>query len=109
MSCDCPKCDCKTNNSSSFIFGIVLGAIIGAIIAIVIYRQNKGKVFDDLQKKLENFFKDFLNQENKFSTKSRPNLKTEENTVSSPNIVKNNPSITFVRKPKPKTFIKPKK
>jgi len=101
MSCDCPKCDCKTNNSSSFIFGIILGAIVGAIIAIVIYRQSKGKIFDDLQKKLEDFFKDLIGS--KVPTKSRPKPKTPITVESK------SKEIVFIKKPAPKTFIKPKK
>ncbi len=54
-------CEHDENRSSSFVFGLILGAIIGAIIAIVIYKKNKGKVFDNLQKKLEDFFKNFIN------------------------------------------------
>ena len=50
------------NSNSSFVFGLIIGAIIGAIIAIVIYRHNKGKIFDDLQTKLEKFFKNLLGE-----------------------------------------------
>ena len=111
MNCDCPKCSCndqtiKNGSSSSFIFGLILGAIIGAIIAIVIYRQNKGKIFDDLQNKLEDFFKNLIGQkEKKESPISKKVIvsKTEITPTSPPH------KITFVRKPAPKTFIKPKK
>lgn len=118
MICDCPKCSCenettKNGSSSSFIFGLVLGAVIGAIVAVVIYRQNKGKIFEDLQKKLEDFFKNLISNPDKTKTniKSKPVIaqkiiiedKKEEIKVDKPEIV-------FVKKkPIPKTFIKSKK
>lgn len=107
------------NSNSSFIFGLVIGAIIGAVIAIVIYRQNKGKIFDDLQEKLEKFFKNLLGEK---IPKTKVSVPKEQKSTVKP---KNNkliavatpkietpispPPITFVRKPAPKTFIKPKK
>ncbi|MFA6007601.1 MAG: YtxH domain-containing protein [Candidatus Shapirobacteria bacterium] len=54
MSCHYPK-DCDCHQNSSFIFGLVFGLIIGAIIAVLIYKNNKGKVFEDLKKKLNEF------------------------------------------------------
>ncbi|MPN33223.1 hypothetical protein SDC9_180707 [bioreactor metagenome] len=105
------------NSNSSFVFGLIIGAVIGSLIAVVIYRQNKGKIFDDLQEKLEKFFKNLLKQKDiifeKTSTSkvSRPTTKPKQNkiiAVTSPKI-ETPPSITFVRKPAPKTFIKPKK
>ena len=107
MSCDCPKCNCSdcdgqtsSGSSSSFIFGLVLGAIVGAIIAIVIYRQNKGKIFDDLQKKLEDFFKNLIGESTEPKTKSDTSKKPEVTTK----------TITFVKKKSiPKTFVKSKK
>lgn len=50
-------CDCDCQHSSSFFSGIIFGVIIGAIIAIIIYRQNKGKVVRLLQNKIEKFLK----------------------------------------------------
>ena len=96
------------NSNSSFIFGLVIGAIIGAVIAIVIYRQNKGKIFDDLQEKLEKFFKNLLKQDVSVTTKPKKNKIV---AVSIPKVETpiSPPPITFVRKPAPKTFIKPKK
>jgi len=91
------------NSNSSFVFGLIIGAVIGSVIAIVIYRKNKGKIFDDLQIKLEKFFKNLLKQEISVPKKSKPIA------ASSPKIETSSHSITFVRKPAPKTFIKPKK
>lgn len=54
MSCNCQHCDDHQN--SSFIFGLVFGLIIGALIAVLIYKNNKDKVFKDLKKKLSEFF-----------------------------------------------------
>lgn len=107
------KCS-NENSNSSFIFGLIIGAVIGAIIAIVIYRKNKGKIFDDLQIKLEKFFKNLLKQEISVSETPKPTFKPKKNkviAVSSPKIETplSPPPITFVRKPAPKTFIKPKK
>lgn len=102
------------NSNSSFVFGLIIGAVIGAIIAIVIYRQNKGKIFDDLQEKLEKFFKNLLKQEISVSETPKSTTKPKKNkiiAVSTPKIetpISSTP-ITFVRKPAPKTFIKPKK
>ncbi|MDD4937529.1 MAG: hypothetical protein PHX34_00705 [Candidatus Shapirobacteria bacterium] len=113
MSCDCPKCDCKTNNSSSFIFGIVLGAIVGAIIAIVIYRQNKGKIFNDLQKKLEDFFKNLIGNQNKSSSKTKSKnffIKKPVFETKTEGSKANKSEIVFVKKRSiPKTFVKSKK
>jgi len=55
MSCHCSK-ECDAHQNSSFVFGLILGLIIGAIVAIIIYRNNKSKVFEDLKKQLTNFF-----------------------------------------------------
>ncbi len=101
------KCSSE-NSNSSFVFGLIIGAIIGAVIAIVIYRQNKGKIFDDLQQKLEKFFKNLLKQDVSVTTKPKKNKIV---AVSIPKVETpiSPPPITFVRKPAPKTFIKPKK
>ncbi len=96
------------NSNSSFIFGLVIGAIIGAIIAIVIYRKNKGKIFDDLQAKLEKFFKNLLKQEVSVAAKPKKNKLIAVSTPKTKTPISPTP-ITFVRKPAPKTFIKPKK
>lgn len=55
MSCHCSK-ECDAHQNSSFVFGLILGLIIGAIVAIIIYRNNKSKVFENLKKQLTNFF-----------------------------------------------------
>ena len=49
------------SNDSGFVFGLVIGAIIGAVVAILIYKNNKTKVFNDLKIKLESFFQKFTN------------------------------------------------
>lgn len=110
------KCSSE-NSNSSFVFGLIIGAVIGSIIAVVIYRQNKGKIFDDLQEKLEKFFKNLLKEKDiviqKVSPSKVPKSTTKINknkliAVSTPK-TETPPPITFVRKPAPKTFIKPKK
>lgn len=86
--CNCDKsCGCQSNKSSGFIFGLIFGAIIGAIIAVVVYKNNKTKIFTDLKEKLESFFKVSLRG------------------ASSDEAI---PPIKKVKK-KPKTFLKPKK
>ena len=98
------------NSNSSFVFGLIIGAVIGSVIAVVIYRKNKGKIFDELQIKLEKFFKNLLKQEISTPETPKSTFKPKKNkviVVSSPNIETS--PITFVRKPAPKTFIKPKK
>ena len=100
--CICSNCDNQTSggSNSSFIFGIILGAVVGAIIAIVIYRQNKGQIFDDLQKKLEDFFKNLMGEPTK--SKNKPDTSKKSEVVTK--------TITFVKKkPIPKTFVKSKK
>ena len=52
---NCCSKDCDCHQNSSFIFGLVFGLIIGALIAILIYKNNKTKVFEDLKKKLSEF------------------------------------------------------
>lgn len=63
----------KTSSTSSFILGIFLGAIAGALIAIIIYRQNKGKVFNQLQKKIEKFLQSF--------SQSKPPVKKKKKII----------------------------
>lgn len=55
--CNHKNCDCHQN--SSFIFGLILGLIIAAVVAVVIYRNNKEKVFSDLKKYLNKFISSF--------------------------------------------------
>lgn len=86
--CNCDKsCGCQSNKSSGFIFGLIFGAIIGAIIAVVIYKNNKTKIFEDLKNKLNSFFGKSPKKETK-----------KEEKIFIPKIIK-----------KPKTFLKPKK
>lgn len=88
--CNCNKnCDCQNSQSSGFIFGLILGSILGAIIAVVIYKNNKTKIFSNLREKLENFLG---------SSSGRSKQKKEKNIQKVPKIIK-----------KPKTFLKPKK
>ncbi|HWS48497.1 MAG TPA: hypothetical protein VN174_00420 [Candidatus Methanoperedens sp.] len=62
MSC-CNNKECSCHQNSSFVFGIFIGLIIGAVIAIVIYKNNREKVFENLKKKLEKIFKSVLESE----------------------------------------------
>jgi len=87
-----------TNSNSGFIFGLLVGAVVGAIIAIIIYKNNKTEVFDNLSQKLKTFFEKFTGQEsNPEPPKSAPPKKIIATTLPKP------------KKPAPKTFIKPKK
>lgn len=94
MPCHCQDSD--NHQNSSFIFGLIIGLIISAIVAVVIYKNNKEKVFTDLKKQLENFF-------NSFKPKSEEIVKNKKKDVIIPQnlIIANNT-------PKP-TFSKPKK
>ncbi len=99
-NCDCQKSDCNCNSSSSgFIFGLILGAVIGAVIAVVIYKNNKGEVFEKLEEKIKSFFQDLIPTEKTTPTKSAKKV-----------VVKKEITPVFVKpkKPTPKTFIKAK-
>lgn len=71
----------KKNNG--FLIGLICGLIIGAIVAVVIYKNNKTKVFETLKSKLGKSFK-------------KP-------VTESPVVIKKPPI------KKPKMFVKPKK
>ena len=60
--CDCCQNQCSQDDSGSFIFGIVFGLIIASIVTVLIYRQDKGKTFDILGKKLGEVFKEFTTE-----------------------------------------------
>ncbi|MEI8067418.1 MAG: hypothetical protein WCG91_00505 [Candidatus Shapirobacteria bacterium] len=90
--------DQSGSNSSSFVFGIVIGAVIGAIIAILIYKNNKGHVFDQLKERLEEYFHSFMG-----TKKAQSKAKSE----ASIKVIKTIPSKP--KKPAPKMFVKPKK
>lgn len=65
-------CKCDNDNQpsdSGFIFGLVIGAIIGAIVAVLIYKNNKSEVFNNLKLKLEKYFKDIIPPDTKPSPK----------------------------------------
>jgi len=119
--CHCQHCD--EHQNSSFTFGLILGLIIGAVIAVIIYKNNKEKVFDDLKKKLENFFSSLkktetfqnlskiadkvdINNSAKISKKHfKKPLKKE--VVLPPKLIAQNSEIkTPVSKSKPRTFKK---
>ena len=78
----------QRNNSSSFLFGLLIGAIIGAIIAIYIYKNKKSKVLSDFQK----YFHDYLKKLTKNFTPEPAHIKTA--------------SVAAAAKPRPKMFVK---
>lgn len=86
------------NSNSGFIFGLILGAIIGAIVAIIIYKNNKTEVFENLSQKLQDFFKGFTNEESKPSRSVSTSPKKIIATVT-----------PKPKKPAPKMFVKPKR
>lgn len=49
---------CYSHSSSGFMSGLIFGAVLGFVIAVVIYRQDQGKLFDQLQKKLQELLSD---------------------------------------------------
>ncbi len=92
-NCDCQKSDCNCESSSSgFVFGLILGAVIGAVVAVVIYKNNKGEVFEKLEQKIKDFFQGLI----------PPNESPKTKTPITPVFVK-------PKKTVPKTFLKPKK
>jgi hypothetical protein len=93
------NCCCDKNSNSGFIFGLVLGAVIGAIIAIIIYKNNKTEVFENLSEKLKTFFEKFTGQE--------PKSEPETQKPSPKKIIASIPSKP--KKPAPKMFVKPKR
>lgn len=98
MSCNCSK-DCDSHQNSSFIFGLIIGLIISAIVAVVIYKNNKEKVFTDFKKYLEIFL-------NTFKPKSEEIIKNKKKDVVIPKnliIANNTPKPTF---PKAKKMFK---
>lgn len=114
------NCNCSNeNNSSSFIFGIILGAIIGAIIAVVIYRNNKNKIIIELREKLSQFFNQFMEKAQDFKanissepkvTKPKTEKKAEPAKESKSEITaETEPETTKIKKKNPKTFVRPKK
>ena len=71
--CDCCQNQSYQDESSSFIFGIIFGLIITTIVAVIIYRQDKGKTFEMLGKKLEEIFKKFSAE----CSRSKPSPKSK--------------------------------
>lgn len=116
------NCNCSTeNNSSSFIFGIILGAIIGAIIAVIVYRNNKNKIIVELREKLSQFFnqfmekaqdfKDNVHSEPKTAKKNKVIAKAEiiEKPIKPETIVETKTEVSIPKRKSPKTFVRPKK
>jgi gas vesicle protein len=100
-NCDCQKQDCTCNSSSSgFIFGLILGAIIGAVIAVLIYKNDKGEVFEKLEQKIKKFFNDLIPADKIISAKSPKKIVAKKEIK---------PVFVKTKKPIPKTFLKPKK
>jgi len=113
MTSHCQHC-CHENesgsSSSSFVFGIILGAVIGAIVAILIYRNNKGQVFEQLKENLQKYFQGFMGgqtqpEETEIKKKSKPKIKEVIEIVQNPKTE----SKPAPKKPAPKMFVKPKK
>ena len=111
------RCSCSSsseNNSSSFIFGIILGAIIGAIIAVVIYRNNKNKVIVELKEKLSQFFNQFMEKAHDFKANFSPESETvveqkPKKQAKSDVVVEKKIEFIAPKKKNPKTFVRPKK
>ncbi|MFA5749908.1 MAG: hypothetical protein WC895_01660 [Candidatus Shapirobacteria bacterium] len=92
------ECCCKSNSNSGFIFGLICGAVIGAVIAVLIYKNNKTEVFENLQEKIKHFFQDLMGEES--VPKKIIVVKTDPvSIVSMPRKIK----------PAPKMFVKAKK
>lgn len=106
MSC-CNHKDCDCHQNSSFIFGLVFGLIIGAVIAVLIYKNNKEKVFKDLEKKIKDFFSSLKKTEtfeNISKKKSKPIKK--EVVLPSKLIAQNSEAKVSAPKSKPRVFKK---
>jgi len=100
------------STNSSFVFGLILGAVIGAIIAIVIYRQNKGQVIDNLEQRLKTFFQDLLNKQEYKNTKRELieiKKKKKTNPKKTPLTKKDSSKTIPQKKSAPKMFIKSKR
>ena len=95
-----PNDECHCQSSSGFIFGLVLGAVIGAVVAVVIYKNNKGEVFDKLEQKIKSFFQNLTPPNKSKKTKPLPKKTIAKKEVK--------PVFVKTKKTKPKTFIKPK-
>jgi hypothetical protein len=54
----CKKQD-NSDDSGSFLFGIIFGLIAAAVIAVIIYRRDKGKTFELLSKKIDEIIKKY--------------------------------------------------
>jgi len=78
---DCHDDNCCQNNDSGFLFGMIIGAIIGAFVAIYFYKNKKSQVFNNLQKKLQNYFKNIIPQPQKTTKKSGKKIITKKETV----------------------------
>lgn len=104
MSCDCSK-KCSCHQNGSFIFGLLLGLVIGAVVAIIVYRNNKSQVFEDLKKQLTNFFESlFPSSDNPISKKSSTPIKKDVTLPST--LIATKTEIKASSKSKPRTFKK---
>lgn len=89
--------------------GMVIGTVIGAIVAVLIYKNNKSEVFDNLKSTFENYFTKLTKPVEPIKSKRAP-VKTPKIQVDLPpeisNLTKSEPKTTVS---KPRKFIKPKK
>lgn len=91
------------NQSSGFIFGMVLGAAVGAISAILVQKNGQPEIIENFEDKIKRFFQDLI--EDNRSPKHPPAPKKEiigiDEEIVSPVIIK--------KKVAPKMFVKPKR
>jgi len=116
-NCECQDRDCNCGSNSGFVFGLLCGAVIGAVVAILIYKNNKTEVFENLSQKIKDFFDNLIKTDTKTNnstkhdspkTKILPKkiLATSTTIPSKLEIV---PIFVKSKRPVPKTFIKSKK
>jgi hypothetical protein len=110
----CDKCrseSCNSNDGGSFAFGLILGILIGAIVAIVIYRQNKGKIYKVVETKFNQYFKPQPKKSShgKERFQTVPSKITIKKTVELPPQIVEATTPTPIKKPSIKKFVKPKK
>lgn len=116
-NCECQDRDCNCGSNSGFVFGLLCGAIIGAVVAILIYKNNKTEVFENLSQKIKDFFENLVKTDTKTNNPQKHNspktkilpkkiLATSTIILPKPEII---PVFVKSKRPVPKTFIKPKK
>jgi len=81
--------NCHCGAGSSFIFGLILGVLAAGLAAVLLYRQDRAKVLEKLQKKLKDLLAD--------------NFKVTPSPESEPK-----PTVKATSKAKPKLFLKAK-